>query len=322
MFEHYVGIDISKANFDASVEVNGKVKHRQFSNAEKGFEAFLEWCAKLDVRNAHFCMEATGAFWIKLATFLSEHSLTVSVVNPACIKRFAQSELKRTKTDKVDAGIIGRFCKAMNPAVWEPVPPENQTLQQLVRRVYDLMKMRQQERNRRASQSFDGVALESVNRILKVIDLEIARLKRQIESLFRRHPALQKQRELLLSIPGIGPETAHVVMSEVPRVGMFESAKQLVAYAGLAPKEITSGHSIRGRTRLSKTGRSRLRSALYLPSVVSRQCNPIVKAFCARLLANKKAPMKVVSAAMRKLLHIVYGVLKSGKPFCADLVAT
>ena len=322
MFEHHVGIDISKLHIDVSVEMKGKVKHRQFANSQKGFEALLEWCEKFGIRDAHFCMEATGAFWLAPATFLAERSLAVSVVNPSCVKRFAQRELKRTKTDKVDAGIIARFCRAMVPALWQPLPPECPTLQQLVRRVYDLTKMRQQERNRYSSQSLDGVSLESVKRMLKFIEQEIDKLKRQIEKLLRKHPALQKQRELLLSIPGIGPDTAHVVMAEVPCIEMFHSAKQLVAYAGMAPKEIRSGHSMHGRTRISKTGRSRLRSALYLPTVTSKKYNPVIQAFCARLLANKKAPMKVVGAAMRKLLHIVYGVLKSGKPFCADLAGT
>ena len=133
MFEHHVGIDISRLQIDVSVELKGKFKHRQFANSQKGFEALMEWCEKNGVTDAHFCMEATGAFWVALATFLSERSLAVSVVNPSCVKRFAQSELKRTKTDKVDAGIIARFCCAMKPSLWQPIPPECQMLQQLVR---------------------------------------------------------------------------------------------------------------------------------------------------------------------------------------------
>ena len=118
-----------------------------------------------------------------------------------------------------------------------------------------------------------------------------------------------------MTIPGVGPETANVVLTEVPHLELFESAKQLAAFAGLAPREFRSGSSIRGRTRMSKTGRSRLRQALYLPSVSSRSCNPVIQVFCDRLLEHGKAPMKVVGAAMRKLLHIIFGVLKSGKPF-------
>jgi transposase len=298
MFSYFVGIDISKLYFDASVEVNGKNRHHQFPNNEKGFEAFLAWCDKWGVINAHHAMEATGAYWMALATWLHNQDRAVSVLNPARIRRFAQSELNRTKTAKVDAGIISRFCKAMSPMLWQPLPAEAQELQTLVRRLHDLTKMRQQERNRRALGSLDKLTLQSVERTLNFLELEIERLNRQIERLYRKHTNLRQKRDLLLSIPGVGEQTANVVLSEVPNPDLFGSAKQLAAYAGLAPKQIRSGDSIRGRTRMSKTGRSRLRSALYLPSVTARSCNPIVRSFCNRLLRNGKAPMKVVGAAI------------------------
>ena len=250
MFESFVGIDISKRYFDASVEVSGKFRHHQFPNTERGFEAFGTWCEKWNLNKAQYCMEATGAFWVELATWLYGQGQAVSVVNPACIKRFAQSELKRTKTDQVDAGIIARFCRAMHPSLWQPLPAEVQQLQKLVRRHYDLTKMRQQERNRRSSQSLDGVALESVERTLNFLEEEIAKLDRQIERLYKKHEELRRKRDLLLSIPGVGEQTANVVLAEVPNPEFFSSAKQLAAYAGLAPKEIRSGDSIRGRTRL------------------------------------------------------------------------
>jgi transposase len=266
-------------------------------------------------------MEATGAYWVQISAFLHKSENAVSVVNPACIKRFAQSELKRTKTDKVDAGVIARFCKAMNPSLWEPLPAEAVELQKLVRRHYDLTKMRQQERNRLKSESFDEVTMASVERMLKFIEEEIARIDRRIERLYKKHDELRRKRDLLLTIPGVGDLTANVVLAEVPNTQLFSTAKQLAAYAGLAPREFRSGDTIRGRTRLSKTGRSLLRTVLYLPAVSSRRYNPVIHTFAERLLKNGKPHMKVVCASMRKLLHIIFGVLKSGKPFCADLAA-
>jgi transposase len=118
-----------------------------------------------------------------------------------------------------------------------------------------------------------------------------------------------------------GRSRLNVVLAEVPNPQLFSNAKQLAAYAGLAPKEIKSGDTIRGRTRLSKTGRGLLRSVLSLPAVSSRRYNPIIQAFADRLLKNGKPHMKVVGASMRRLLHIIFGVLKSGKPFCADYAA-
>lgn len=321
MTESFVGIDISKRYFDASVEVNGRTRHQQFSNSGKGFQALMRWCNKWEIKKPHFCMEATGAFWVELATFLYHEVYKVSVVNPACIRRFAQSELKRTKTDKVDAGLIGRYCRAMQPTLWQPAPREVQELQKLVRRRFDLAKMRQQERNRLSSKSLDEFTMESVERTITFIEREIKRIGRQIEILYRKNPKLKQKRSLLLTIPGVGEPTADVVLAEVPNIELFQNAKQLAAFAGIAPREFKSGDSIRGRTRMSKTGSSHLRHALYLPALVARQHNPIVKAFCDRLSRNGKAPMKVIGAGMRKFLHIIFGVLKSGKPFAADYLA-
>ncbi len=259
MFDCFVGIDISKDFFDVSVEVTGKEKHHQFSQTEKGFQGFLRWLQKIGVVNALFCMEATGAYWYDLADFLSLAGESVSVVNPTCIRRFAQSELKRTKTDKVDAGVISRFARTMNPKQWHPPAPEVCQLQMLVRRLYDLTKIRRQERTRLSTEKSKPCVMDSVNRILKCLDLEIGRIRRQ-----------------------------------------------LVAFVGLAPKEIRSGSSIRGRTRLSKTGNARLRSALFLPAIVAKDHNPVIARFYRNLIANGKVPMKAVGASMRKLLHIIF----------------
>ena len=315
--EYFVGIDISKDYFDVAVEIDNKWKHTQFSQTEKGFEALLRWIKKFKVSDPQICMEATGAYWYELAEFLSNAKMKVSVVNPTCIRRFAQSELKRTKTDKVDSGIIARFCKSMRPSLWKPPAPEVRQLQMLVRRVHDLTKIRRQERTRLSTEKNKDVVLDSVERMLNSLDREIARIKKQIEALYRKHEKLREKRKLLLSIPAVGEETANVILTEIPSIDLFQNAKQLVAYAGLAPKEIRSGSSIRGRTRLSKTGNSRLRSALFMPSVVAKDYNPVVAAFYKRLIANGKPPMKAIGAAMRKLLHIIFGVLKSGKPFDA-----
>lgn len=321
MFKHFVGIDISKDYFDVSVEVKGKERHHQFSQSEKGYEALMRWFEKFEIDSAHICMEATGAYWYDLADFLCLAGEHVSVVNPTCVRRFAQSELKRTKTDKVDAGVIARFCKTMVPKVWQPPAPEVRQLQMLVRRQYDLVKIRRQERTRLSTEKNKPPVMDSINRILKCLDQEIARIKRQIESLYRKHSHLREKRQLIMSIPAVGEETANVILTEIPALELFDSAKQLVAFAGLAPKEIRSGSSIRGRTRLSKTGNARLRSALFMPAVVAKDHNPVVARFYRNLIANGKPPMKAVGASMRKLLHIIFGVLKSGKPFSVDLAA-
>jgi len=317
--DYFVGIDIAKRFFDAAVKVRGKNRHRQFPNTAAGFLKFLDWLESLEITTAQFCMEATSTYWERLAYFLSDRGDEVSVVNPACIRKFAQSALKRTKTDKVDAIVIGEFCKAMKPALWIPPAPEVKELQGLMRRMHSLAKMRQQEKNRLAMDKDEDDVTASVERTLKFLDAEIDRVQKKIEKVFAKSEQLQRKRELLVSIPGIGDETAKVVLSEVPALDMFTNARQLAAYAGLTPKEFRSGDMIRGKTRLSKTGSGRLRSALYLPAIVAKQVNPVVREFYERLLKQGKPPMLAVCAAMRKLMHIIFGVLKSDKPFTAAL---
>ena len=136
-----------------------------------------------------------------------------------------------------------------------------------------------------------------------------------IRAHFKRYAPLRAKRDLLVTVPGIGPITAAKILAEVPEIESFEGARQVAAYAGLTPKEHITGSSVRGRTRLSKIGNARIRTALYMPAVVSIRCNPLVRALAERLRAKGKVPMVIIGAAMRKLLHLAYGVLKHGKPF-------
>ena len=163
---------------------------------------------------------------------------------------------------------------------------------------------------------------ESLAEHLAFLDREIARTEKSIRSHIDSHPGLTGQRELLLSIPGIGEATAAKILGEIMDVKLYEGARQLAAFAGLAPRLHESGSSVRRRARLSKTGAPRLRKALYFPAIVAMRHNPHVRALSERLKERGKCPMQVIGAAMRKLIHIAYGVLKSGKPFDPELKTT
>jgi transposase len=313
MSEIYVGVDVSKAKLDVFVEVAGKAKHHLFANAEYGYKDMLVWLQKMGLKKFSFCMEATGSYWEEFAAYLFDAGVEVSVVNPSCIKRFAQSELKRTKTDKVDAGVIYRFACAMKPRTWTPPPKDVQLLQALSRRLHSLTKMRRQELNRLEAESETAVR-RSMEILVRAIEKEMEKARKRIKEIFATNKDLQRKQKLLLSIPGVGDETVHLILGEVPNLDLFDSPKQLVAFAGLAPRERSSGTTT-GRSMLSKTGNSRIRCGLYMAAVSAMKWNPTVAEFAARLASRGKPPMKIVSACMRKLLHIIYGVLKSGKPF-------
>jgi len=310
-----LGIDISKSKFDAClVRDGGKLRHRVFPNSPAGFSQLCAWLAKHKVEHAHACLEATGAYGEALATYLHDAGHTVSVVNPAQIKAYAQSRLSRAKTDKADATLIAQFCHERRPPRWSPLPQEAREWQALARRLDSLLEMRQLEANRLEVAGTQPVK-ESLSEHIAFLDAEVARAQGLIRSHIDRHPGLRAQRELLVSIPGIGETTAAELLSEIMDVKLYGGARQLAAFAGLAPRLHESGSSVRRKARLSKAGAPRLRKALYFPAVVAIRHNPYVKDLGERLRARGKCPMQVIGAAMRKLIHLAYGVLKSGRPF-------
>lgn len=313
--EAVLGIDIAKASFAVTLLAAGEASHAHFSNDGAGFAKLTRWLHKRQIAHLHACMEATGAYWEALADYLHAQGHVVSVVNPARIKAFAESHLARNKTDQLDAHLIARFCHSQQPLAWTPPPPEQRALQALVRQVEALQQMRQQEVNRLAAGVEVAAVVAALQAHIAFIEEQIAQLLQQIEEHIQQHPHLREQRELLVSIPGIGKRTALTLLAEIVEVTRFSSAPQLAAYAGVSPRQRRSGSSVHGRTRLCKTGNAALRKALYFPAIVARRHNPLIRTFCDRLAQRGKTKMQIIGAAMRKLLHLVYGVLKSGQPF-------
>ena len=258
---------------------------------------------------------ATGAYGEALALFLHQAGHTVSVVNPAAIKAFAASRLSRTKTDRVDAELIARFCLAQEPLAWMPPPPEVRELQALVRRLESLVEMRVAEENRLSSGITVEVVRQSVEELLAYLNEQIKRTEALIGNHIDSHPTLKQQSELLDSIPGIAETTAALLLSEITDIKQYGSARRVAAYAGLVPRERQSGSSVRGRARLSKIGNARLRRALYFPAITALRCGPFFQAWAKGLQERGKSKMSVICAVMRKLVHLAYGVLKSGQPF-------
>jgi transposase len=318
MSETILGIDIAKDSFQVTLLHGAKSYRAEFANESAGFAKLGRWLHKHGAGQVHACLEATGRYGDELAQYLHEAQHTVSVVNPARIKAYAQSRLSRNKTDALDADVIAHFCLTQQPDAWAPPAPEIRELQALLRQLEALEKMRQQERNRLVSGLTEPTVRQLIEAHVQFIDQQLAQLKRLIDEHLERHPDLKQQRELLTSIQGIGQQTAaHLIAKDLRR---FASARAVVADAGLNPQQDRSGKS-RRPARLSKVGDASLRKALYFPAIVAKNHNPLVKAFCARLAQRGKCNMSLIGAAMRKLLCLAYGVLKSGKPFDPDYAA-
>jgi transposase len=311
-----LGLDIAKLKFNAClIRESGKFRHKVFPNTPDGFAQFSNWLNQQGVKQAHACLEATGSYGDSLATYLHEQEHLVSVINPAAIKAYAQSHLSRTKTDRVDAALIASFCLERRPPAWHPPAPELRELQALVRRLGSLVEIRTMEENRLSSGVTVAAVRESVEEHLAYLSEQIKRTEALIRSHIDSHSGLKRQRELLDSIPGIAEATAAVLLAEVPDIKQYRSAREVAAFAGLVPRERQSGSSVRGRVRLSKIGNSRLRKALYFPAVTALRCSPFFQKWAEGLRQRGKNKMAVIGAAMRKLVHLAYGLLKTGRPF-------
>lgn len=310
-----LGIDISKETYDVALLYNERYQMGNFNNNGQGHRSLAKWLKKRQAKSAHVCIEATGRYGDAVATFLYERGYEVSVVNPARIKAYGDSQLKRNKTDPEAAKTIAHFCATQKPPLWAPPPPEIQELQALTRRLEILKADRTREINRKKSGMSSQVVLQNIEEHIAFLDEQIAAIEKQVDDLIKTHPDLRRQHDLLTSIKGVGKITASKFLAEVPDISRFESASQLAAYAGLTPRVHQSGSSVHRRARLSKTGNSHLRTALFMPALSAMRSNPIVRALAERLEERGKEPMTIVGAAMRKLIHLAFGVLKTGMPF-------
>jgi transposase len=317
-----VGIDIAKRKFDIALLINNKFRTIVFDNTTAGYKAFTDWLSERDAipEQTHLCMEATGPYSETLATNLVAKGWRVSVVNPARIKGFAQSELARNKTDRADATLLARFCAAMHPGFWTPLPVAWRELRSWVDRLQALKEMHQQESNRMEAHQASGQTylVQDVQTHLDWLNKQIKELERRINDHIDRHPDLKRDAELLRSIPGIGDATIAKVLAYAGDVRRFTNAKALAAFMGVTPRQRISGSSVKGRTMMSRTGHNELRRALYMPGLVARHHNPVLKKFGDRLSTTGLAPKAIIGAVMRKLAHLIYGVIKSGQPFDAN----
>lgn len=317
MHSFHLGIDVAKAKLDCALRLpEGKIKHKVVANNPAGFADLLTFLSKNSATTIHVCMEATGIYWEAVAEFLSAQSgMTVSVINPVQIKAFATSRLVRTKTDKVDAGLIAMFCQERSPEFWQAPSETERALRALVLRLDSVQAMRTQELNR--LQVAKPSVQEGIAKHIEWLDSEIERLAKAIQKVLGDDDDLDGKRRLLDSVPGLGERTIAILLAFFAQTSRFDNARQAAAFAGLDPRQHDSGSSVHAKPRMSKVGHAFLRKALYMPAMVTLYRTTWGKLFRARLAAAGKPPKLIIGAMMRKLIHVAFGVIRSGKPFDA-----
>jgi transposase len=314
----FLGIDVGKTDLFCHVIHLSDSYSERFDNTEPGLIKLIAWLSNVaNPGETIACLEQTGHYAKPIAKTLSTLGLAgLHVVNPRCIKAFASRKLRRNKSDSADARLIAEFARAEHLELrqWIPQTPENEQLTEFSRYAESLT-----SDNARLKTKCEAVTnpaiLRSLKRRIKSQEKEIADLRRRINALIRKQPAIRKQMELLSSIPGVGEITCHILIAELPEIDLFEDARQLAAWAGVTPRHYVSGTSGRTSTPITKVGSANLRRALFMPAMTARTNNPLLKTFGDRLKKNGKKPKQVIIAIMRKLLHQIYGILSSGQPF-------
>lgn len=311
----FVGIDISKDTIDVYDSING---YFQFANNVKGFGLLRKILSK-----DHWCvMEATGSYHQRLAIYLHDQDIKLSVVNPLVIKRFIQMKLNHVKTDKSDAKMICYYALEQKVKLWLPEPTYiiNCKRYQSAIRLY--FKQRTALKNMLHSLLTGGLAtskiLRSIKRQIKQLDKEINSLELEMEILIKQNEkGLYTQ---LNTIPGIGKKTAMILIVSTNGFRDFNSASQISSFFGLAPNERSSGTSVRGKTRISKIGDPLLRNHLFLCSFTASVHNPQCKALYDRIVLKGKSKKLALIAVCNKLIKQAYGIAKSGLDYDRNYV--
>jgi transposase len=318
-----VGIDISKATFTAclaSLEQNEQIHLSAamvFDNTKTGFNRLVRWTGRLINGQAEcvFLMEATGVYYQKLAHHLHQIGKTVHVVLPNQSTHYMRSLNVKTKTDAVDARLLGRFGVERSHRRWSPPHPLLAELRNLTRYYVQLQEQRTVLNNMLSSkQDAHGVQsfITSSNKTLvSQLQRQMDRCTRQIEQLIASDPELTDQVARLASIKGIGRATVAVILAETNGFEGIENVRQLASYAGYDVVHRESGTAVKGKTRISKKGNRFIRNALYFPAMVACRFNPDIKAFYQRVIVNKASKMIGQVAVQRKLLVLMYSLHKN-----------
>lgn len=310
-----VGIDVSKHKLDFAFSNLQDVK--TIPNSMQGFKQLLTSLKKSDV--ALVCLEATGGLERSLVAALHQHGIPVAVVNPRQIRDFARATNQLAKTDQIDARIIARFALLMNPRPTESISTSQQKIQDLIARKRQVVKLLVQEKNRLASTADQDIQ-QMIKQAITFYQQQLRELQEQLAELIEADQKAQEKARIITSVPGLGPATVATLIAELPELGQL-NRQQIARLVGVAPTNRDSG-TMRGK-RTTGGGRVDVRNALYMPIIVAKKHNPVIKSFYDRLVSNGKPKLVALIAAMRKLLTILNVMIREGQEWkTANIIPT
>jgi len=321
---HFIGIDVSKLTLDlAYFEQQSERWSRpcKLDNNSKGWDTLIQWVeqqTRAPREDTCIVMEATGVYHLKVAAFLSREGLKVVVVNPQLASQYAKSQNQLNKSDKLDSRSLQQYGAQLKKRhLFIPDTPEISQLKALLSRMHQLGKDLQRERNRLEKCDFQegsSWSRTSIQRLICFITSEQQLTQQQIDQLIKQNQVLKHNQKLLCSITGIGKLTSQWLLPLLS-TQRFNSAREAAAFLGLVPCHKSSGTSLKTRGRLSGRGDANLRARLFMPALCAVRHDPAMKAFYLHLVAKGKPKKVALTAVMRKLVHVCYGVIKHQTPF-------
>lgn len=311
-----VGIDVSKDTLELALLTASRPLCGRWANTPDGFVDLLVWLRQHACGPLQVCLEATGTYHDALVTFLLQQGIGISVLPSNRLKAFRESEGLRSKTDKLDAILLARYCQQKQPALFVPVPDELMALREKLTRLSQLEEMRQQECNRLGNARLESSSRAQIDEHIHLLSRWIKDQLSQIRTWIKQeeHEGLARAVKLLRSIPGIGERSSwHLVAVLGTDASRFPDARHLVLYAGVDVIRRDSGKRKAGQ--ISKRGPAKLRACLGMAAIVSKRWDAHMGQWAAQLSARGKKSRQVRVAMMRKLLHLAYGVLKSQQTY-------
>jgi transposase len=317
----WVGVDVSQQSLDVRARNASSAEARpaQFANTPAGHRQLIKWSTK-GGRSARVVLEATGLYSLDLALALdAAPRIEVMVVNPRAARKFAEACLQRSSTDATMALALQEYAARMEFVAWVPPSVAVRELRAIARRLAALTVEKTRELNRQhaagASEDTPAVVANDVAVNVRHLERRIAELERHAVTLISTTPELKQAYDCVLSVCGIAQTSAIQLLGEILVLPADMTVRQWVAHSGLDVRHVRSGTSVHKVPRISKQGNAHLRRALYMPALVATQYEPHVRAFYEQLVAAGKRPLQAVVAVMRKLLHAIYGMLKTNTPF-------
>lgn len=303
-FDHYVGIDVSKAWLD--VDTGERVF--QLPNSGKGMAQLLKRLKP--PQTTLVVLEATGGYEFRVLQTLSMAGHTVSRVNPRWVREFARAAGIQAKTDRIDASVIRlygqHFAASGRLHFAQSQTPELHRLRALARRRQQLSTALRVEKNHLESAT-DSVERRFIRSTLRHIERQLETLMQQIRGLIRADSTLHAQSDLLSQVEGVGEVTVMTLLTRLPELGLV-GRKQIAALVGVAPFNRDSG-KMRG-ARAIWGGRADVRRVLYMATLSARLHNPVIRAYYQRLIGNGKAPKVAIVACMRKFLVMLNAMVR------------